>query len=161
MIVRSHFSFRKAIFMVCIAYYTKKVEEREGSLINMNQYGYQQYKTQSINTMTQAEMLILLYDELIKRLTRAEIALKNQNYTAFDEAVTRCREIVRYLSSTLDKKYAISQELDRMYEYFQYELSRLSAGRKPEVIEEIKPLIIELRDTFKEADKINSANQKK
>lgn len=48
-----------------------------------------------------------------------------------------------------------------MYEYFQYELSRLSAGRKPEVIEEIKPLIIELRDTFKEADKINSANQKK
>ncbi len=106
-------------------------------------------------------MLILLYDELIKRLTRAEIALKNQNYTAFDEAVTRCREIVRYLSSTLDKKYAISHELDRMYEYFQYELSRLSAGRKPEVIEEIKPLIIELRDTFKEADKINSANQKK
>ena len=76
----------------------KKVEEREGSLINMNQYGYQQYKTQSINTMTQAEMLILLYDELIKRLTRAEIALKNQNYTAFDEAVTRCREIVRYLA---------------------------------------------------------------
>ena len=75
--------------------------------------------------MTQAEMLILLYDELIKRLTRAEIALKNQNYTAFDEAVTRCREIVRYLSSTLDKKYAISHELDRMYEYFQYELSRL------------------------------------
>ena len=43
----------------------------------MNQNGYQQYKTQSINTMTKAEMLILLYDELIKRLIRAEIALKN------------------------------------------------------------------------------------
>ena len=55
----------------------------------MNQNGYQQYKTQSINTMTKAEMLILLYDELIKRLTRAEIALKNENFTEFDAAVTR------------------------------------------------------------------------
>ena len=82
----------------------------------MNQYGYQQYKTQSINTMTKAEMLILLYDELIKRLTRAEMALKNQNFTAFDEAVTRCKEIVDYLASTLDKKYDISKELSKMYE---------------------------------------------
>lgn len=125
----------------------------------MNQYGYQQYKTQSINTMTKAEMLILLYDELIKRLTRAEMALKNQNYTLFDESVKRCREIVDYLSSTLDKKYAVSKDLERMYEYFQFELARLSAGRKTEVIGEIKPLIIELRDTFKEADKINSGER--
>ena len=127
----------------------------------MNQYGYQQYKTQSINTMTKAEMLILLYDELIKRLTRAEMALKNQNFTAFDEAVTGCKEIVDYLASTLDKKYDISKELSKMYEYFQFELARLSAGRKVEVIAEIKPLIIELRDTFKEADKINSGEKAK
>lgn len=127
----------------------------------MNQYGYQQYKTQSINTMTQGEMLILLYDELIKRLTRAEMALKNQNYTVFDESVKRCREIVDYLASTLDKKYAISQDLSKMYEYFQYEFARLSAGRKTAVIDEIKPLIIELRDTFKEADKINSGEKAK
>lgn len=127
----------------------------------MNQYGYQQYKSQSINTMTQAEMLILLYDELIKRLTRAEMALKNQNYTVFEESVKRCREIVDYLASTLDKKYAISQDLARMYEYFQYELARLSAGRKTAIIDEIKPLVIELRDTFKEADKINSGEKAK
>ena len=107
------------------------------------------------------QMLILLYDELIKRLTRAEMSLKNQNYTLFDESVKRCREIVDYLSSTLDKKYAVSKDLERMYEYFQFELARLSAGRKTEVIAEIKPLIIELRDTFKEADKINSGERAK
>ena len=117
--------------------------------------GYQQYKTQSINTMTQAEMLILLYDELIKRLTRAEIALKNQDFTLFDASVTRCKEIVSYLSSTLNRKYAISNDLDRMYEYFQYQLSRLSAGRKTTVIDELKPVVVELRDTFKQADRLN------
>ena len=30
----------------------------------MDMKGFQQYKTQSINTMTQGELLLLLYDEL-------------------------------------------------------------------------------------------------
>ena len=38
----------------------------------MYQNGYQQYKMQSVNTMTRSEMLLLLYDELIKRLNRAQ-----------------------------------------------------------------------------------------
>ena len=38
----------------------------------MNLQGYQQYKEQSIYTMTQGELLNLLYDELMKRLLRAE-----------------------------------------------------------------------------------------
>ena len=39
----------------------------------MYQNGYEQYKLQSVNTMTSGEMLLLLYDELIKRLARAQI----------------------------------------------------------------------------------------
>lgn len=37
--------------------------------------------------------------------------------------------------------------------FFTYELSRIHAGRNIEVINEIKPMIAELRDTFKEAEK--------
>ena len=35
----------------------------------MDMRGFQQYKEQSVNTMTQSELLLLLYDELFKRLT--------------------------------------------------------------------------------------------
>ena len=31
----------------------------------MDMKGYQQYKEQSVNTMTQGELLLLLYDELL------------------------------------------------------------------------------------------------
>ena len=41
----------------------------------MNKNGYQQYKEQSVNTMTKGEMLLLLYSVLLKRLMRAELAL--------------------------------------------------------------------------------------
>ncbi len=126
----------------------------------MRNRGYQQYKQQSVSTMTNGEMLILLYDECIKRLTMAEYTLDKKEYDIFEESVQRVENIVKYLSAILDRKYDISKDLYRMYDYFLYELSRLRAGRKKEVIADIKPMFVELRDSFKEADKLQ-ANQRK
>ena len=101
----------------------------------MYQNGYQQYKMQTVNTMTRSEMLLLLYDELIKRLNRAQIALDDKNYDLLEKAVKRSREIVDYLNRTLNMEYRISYDLRRMYEFFLYELSRLQAGRNSAVIQ--------------------------
>lgn len=119
----------------------------------MYQNGYEQYKMQSINTMTRGEMLLLLYDELLKRLTRAQLALEDEDYDLFDRSVQRSTDIVHYLTKTLNMDYQISYELRRMYEFFLYELSRLRAGRNSAVIQELKPLVTELRDAFREASK--------
>lgn len=119
----------------------------------MYQNGYEQYKMQSVNTMTRGEMLLLLYDELIKRLTRAELALDDKDYELFERAVQRCKDIVHYLDKTLNMEYQISHELRRMYEFFLFELSRLQAGRNSAVVQELKPLVMELRDAFREASK--------
>ena len=45
----------------------------------MDMRGYQQYREQSLNTMTQGELLLLVYDELVKRLTQAELALAKED----------------------------------------------------------------------------------
>ena len=122
----------------------------------MNAYGYQNYKAQTVNTMTPGEMLGLLYDELLKRLTKAELALEKEDYILFDQSIQRSVEIVNYLKNTLNHKFEISSELKRLYDFFLYEFSRISAGRNPKVIEEVRPLIVELRDAFKEAQKLSS-----
>ena len=119
----------------------------------MYQNGYQQYKMQSVNTMTRGEMLLLLYDELVKRLTKAELALEKEEFDIFDASVKRAQEIVQYLQETLNTEYSISRDLQRMYDFCLYEISRLQAGRKKTVIEELRPLVIELRDAFREANK--------
>ena len=119
----------------------------------MYQNGYQQYKMQAVNTMTKCEMLLLLYDELIKRLTRAEMALEKEDYEVFEASVKRSGEIVQYLKDTLNTEYSISRELQRMYDFFLYEVSRLQASRNKAVIEELRPLVMELRDAFREANK--------
>ena len=91
----------------------------------MDMRGYQRYREDSLSTMTQGELLLLLFDELVKRLTQAELELEREHYPAFEAAVDRSVKIIRYLDDTLDRQYPISQNLDRLYEYFCYELSRV------------------------------------
>ena len=119
----------------------------------MDIHGYQQYKAQSISTMTSGELLMLLYDELIKRLTRAELALQKQDFDLFEASIQRSIAILQYLDDTLDPQYPISHDLHRLYDFFLYELGRVHIGRNAKVLAEVKPRLTELRDTFREAQK--------
>ena len=123
----------------------------------MNARGYQQqYKAQSLNTMTQGELLLLVLDELVKRLIRGDLALKQENYALFEESIDRCIMIVRYLDDTLDRKYEISWQLHRLYEFFGYDLNRIKLGRNQSELDRLRPMITDLRDTFREAEQIVS-----
>ena len=127
----------------------------------MDRRGYQQYKQQSVGSMTPGELLLLLYDELVKRATMASIALDKGQFDAFEAAVDRCTDIVNYLDETLDRQYPISQDLSRMYEYFTYQLGRIKFGRNKKELEQLKPLLIDMRDAFHIAEKNSSAQQRK
>ncbi|MEG0566079.1 MAG: flagellar export chaperone FliS [Hungatella sp.] len=118
----------------------------------MDSRGYRTYKEQSINTMTRGEMLLLLYAEMLKRLMRAQLALEKKDFILFDQSVVRTRDIVLYLEKTLNYQYPISHELKRMYDYFLYELARLSAGRNPQIITNLEGLIRDLQDAYTQAD---------
>ena len=107
----------------------------------MDMRGYQRYREDAVHTMTPGELLLLLYDELVKRLTIAELELKKQNYPAFEAAVDRSLAIVHYFEDTLDRQYPISRDLARLYEYLCYELAR------------VKGMAGELRDSFRQAEK--------
>ncbi len=115
--------------------------------------GYQGYKEQGINEMSQGELLLLLYDELIKRLLRAGLAMDKKDYTLFEASVDRCLDIIRYLDDTLDMRYPISRNLNRLYDYFSFELNRVKAGRNKTELERVRAMANELRDTFREANK--------
>ncbi len=113
----------------------------------------QHYKEQSVNTMTPNELLLLLYDELVKDLLRCGLALEKQEYELMEAAADKSIDIIRYLDDTLDDQYPISRELHRLYEYFTYQLTRVKIGRNKQVLDQVRPMIMDLRDTFRQADK--------
>ena len=124
----------------------------------MDARGYQQYKQQSINSRTPGELLLMLYDELVKRSTLASMALEKENWPQFEEAMDRCIDIVNYLDETLDRKYPISRDLSRMYDYFTYEMGRIKTGRNKKELARLRPMLVDMRDTFRAAEK-NSGGQ--
>ena len=115
----------------------------------MDARGYQNYKQQSINSMTSGELLLLLYD-----------ALDKQDWPVFETALDRCTDIVNYLDETLDHQYPISQDLARMYDYFTYELGRIKVGRNKSELERLRPMLAEMRDAFRAAEKNSGAQEK-
>lgn len=119
----------------------------------MIQKGFQQYKEQAVSTMTQGELLLLLYSELSKRIMQAELLLKKEDYPAFENALDRAISIIQYLDDTLDRKYEISSNLTQLYEYFTYELGRAKIGRRVEVIENVYTMVKELQESFEQAQK--------
>lgn len=119
----------------------------------MDAKGYQNYKAQSLNTMTQGELLLLLLDELVKRLIRGDLALEQHDYELFEASIQRCIDIVRYLDDTLDRRYEISRGLHRLYDFFCYDLNRIMIGRNKRELDKLRPMITDLRDTFRVAEK--------
>ena len=127
----------------------------------MDVRGYQQYKQQSINSMTPGELLLLLYDELVKRSTLASIALDKQDWPTFEGAMERCIDIVNYLDETLDHRYPISRDLSRMYDYFTYQMGRIKIGRNKKELERLTPMLADMRDTFRLAEKSSGVQERR
>lgn len=126
----------------------------------MDTKGYQQYKQQSINSMTPGELLMLLYDELVKRSTLASLALDKADWPNFEAALDRCIDIVNYLDETLDRQYPISRDLSRMYDYFTYEMARIKIGRNRGELDRLRPMLVDMRDAFRAAERAGSTQEK-
>ncbi|SEA42761.1 flagellar protein FliS [Oribacterium sp. KHPX15] len=117
---------------------------------------YEKYKENTLFSMSPVELLVLLYDECMKDLRKAHIALEDGDMTMFEEYVGKALKIIRYLINTLDMSVPVSSDLRRLYDYIIYDISKVRASGKrmageiPRIIE----IIQDLRDGFDGASKV-------
>ena len=114
---------------------------------------YQQYQRQSVMTMTQGEMLTKLYDEVIKQMSGAKICLTEKDLSGVNNALQKAQRIVFSLKSTLDFKYEISGNLDALDDFFIERTVQANLKKDAAMLDEIIPMIEDLRDTFVQADR--------
>ena len=114
----------------------------------------QQYKQQSVMSMTAVEMLTALYDAAMKDFELAKIANEKNDIQGINKTLQKVQAIFRYLRSNLDFKYDISKNLDQLYEYFLNVAIQANIKKDFSQIDEVIAMIKELRDTYVQADKI-------
>lgn len=114
---------------------------------------YAKYKQQSVMTMTQGDMINLLYDEIINRLNKGLLGLEVRDYEASNTHFKKAQAIISHLESTLDSQYPVSQNLSSLYEYFNYQIIQANIKKNPDPVREVLPMIMELKEAFAQADK--------
>ena len=115
---------------------------------------YETYKQQSVLTMTPGEMLNKLYDELIKQLSIAQLALEQQELEKVNVSLQKSQRILNYLRSTLNFQYEVSANLELLYEFFIHQIVNANIKKDASFIQEILPMVQELQQTFLQADKL-------
>lgn len=113
----------------------------------------ERYRINSIYTMTGAELVITLYDEMVKKLNQSKILIEHGDQDRANEYIDKVREIIKHLKITLEPGSDISDNLTSIYNFLNVELIKIKANKSGKGIDEVLDIIKELRDAWKEADK--------
>lgn len=112
-----------------------------------------QYQEQSILTMSRGELLVKLYDELLKNLKYASILLGKGQKEPAQKCTAKAKDIINYLYAILDDKYSISVNLKQIYSHVLGQIIKANVSGTPESIDQILPTVQDLRDAWVQAEK--------
>ena len=118
---------------------------------------YDTYKQQSVMTMTSGQMLIMVYNELIKQLSLAQQAFTQKDIAGVNRYLQKSQKLIRALQGTLNFDYSISENLNNLYDFFLSAVLNANVKKDPSELQTLIEMITELRDTFTEADKLARA----
>ena len=116
---------------------------------------YETYKQQSVMTMTSGQMLILVYNELIKQLSLAQKAFDNHDIPEINRSLQKSQVIIHELKGTLNFDYSISNNLSDLYDYFYSVILNANIKKDSSELQRVIEMASELKDTFSEADKLS------
>lgn len=114
---------------------------------------YQQYQQNSIMTASPEELTLMLYNGVIKFINLGKLHIENKEIEKANESIKRAQDIIFELNSTLDMNYDISNNLRSLYTFILEKLMDANIKKEITPLNEILPLLDELRDTWKEAMK--------
>jgi len=111
------------------------------------------YLQSATRTADPRELVVMLYDGILRFLAEAEQHLHNQLHGAATQSAGRAMDIVSELLFSLDHgpMPELSQQLESLYIYINERLLHISLRQDIVAIEEVRQLVSELRDGWADA----------
>ncbi len=119
-----------------------------------NSNAYKLYTEQSGISATPGELLVMLFNAELKNIKIAILNIKAGKTNDAHTRLIQAQKIMDELNMSLDHTYAISKELQSLYNFIKRELVSANIKKDTEKLEKLLPLITELRDTWEQADKL-------
>lgn len=114
---------------------------------------YAQYNNNKVMTASPGELTLMLYEGAIKFCNLAEMAVENKDVPKAHENIVKMQRIIDYLRQTLDMKYPVAQDFERIYVYLSQRLVEANMTKDIEILKEINQHLHSIRDNWKEVMK--------
>lgn len=111
---------------------------------------YAQYNNNKIMTASPAELTLMLYEGAIKFCNLAEMGLENKDIEKAHTNIVKVQRIIDYLRQTLDMKYEVAKDFERIYVYLSKRLVEANMKKDVEILKEVNEHLHSVRDTWKE-----------
>lgn len=121
---------------------------------------YQQYKAQTLETLTNSEIVVKLFEEASKQISMAIFLTKQNNSVKSFNCIVKAQKIIKALLASLDMKYAISLELNDMYLFLYEKLAEFNVTKDLDLLKELIVIVDEFKVTFAQADRIARAGKR-
>lgn len=115
---------------------------------------YAAYQNSAVTTANPRELTLMLYDGALKFMRLAKLAIEQGNSDLKNTNIQKTQAIFQELRMTLNKKIAVSANLDSLYEYLWRRLVDANVKNDTTILDEVLDFTTELRDTWKEAMKL-------
>ncbi len=120
---------------------------------------YAQYNNSRIMTASPAELTLMLYEGAIKFCNVAILAIEQKDIPKAHANIIRVQRIVDNFRATLDMKYPVAEDFDRVYIYLQERIVEANMKKDKEILEEVNSHLRAMRDTWKEVMKKTAAGR--
>ncbi|MCR5279778.1 MAG: flagellar export chaperone FliS [Lachnospiraceae bacterium] len=111
---------------------------------------YAQYNNSRILTASPAELTLMLYDGAIKFGNIAVAKMEQKDIEGAHYNIVRVEKIIDYFRETLDMKYPVAQDFERVYLYLGQRLVECNIKKDKEIMEEVLTHLRSMRETWKQ-----------
>lgn len=118
------------------------------------------YQRNAILTASKPELTLMLYEGAIKFCNIGIMAIEKKNYEKANNNLKKAQAIIMELRVTLDHKYPVWEDFERVYDYIYRRLIEGNIHKDIEVVEDALKYIREMRDTWKEVMRLNKVAPK-
>lgn len=117
---------------------------------------FAQYKNSKVLTASPAELTLMLYEGAIKFCNIAITAIDGKEVQKAHINIIKAQKIIEHLQVTLDMRYPVAKDFDRIYTYILSRLVEANVKKDKEILEEVRGHLNSVRDTWKEVMRINN-----
>lgn len=116
---------------------------------------YAKYNNSKVLTASPAELTLMLYEGAIKFCNIAIIGIEQNDIQKAHTNIRKVEKIIDEFRSTLDRKYAVAEDFDRVYVYLLQRLLEANVKKDKAILEEVNMHLRSMRDNWKEVMRIN------